>query len=232
MRTKLTILIACLVLVVASISLIRYFWHPVPVISRDRFIGVGEVLAQETAKLLQDHGRIVVVLDDQLKNPKNPVNGQWEAFQKELTRHPGITISDKKTVDADPNEIRAWCPADSFEDILTRNAKADAIVFFVGLADWSLLAARGRTPQAVSAKVIVGENFGTPSKNEYGGYFSSGVLAILIAGRIGPGGPDGAKPRSPREWFDRYYQIYTRENYESLPEAVNVATPPRPTGQP
>jgi len=27
-----------------------------------------------------------------------------------------------------------------------------------------------------------------------------------------------AKPKTPREWFDRYYQLYTPQNFDTLPE--------------
>ena len=53
-------------------------------------------------------------------------------------------------------------------------------------------------------------------KTHYEPYFKNGILTELI---IGWGGIPGqvAKPTKLREWFDKYFQIFTLQNYDSLP---------------
>jgi hypothetical protein len=54
-------------------------------------------------------------------------------------------------------------------------------------------------------------------KSHYAGYFSRGILSVLIAKKEGDSSAAStAKPTSSREWFNQSYQVYTPENYDLL----------------
>ena len=44
------------------------------------------------------------------------------------------------------------------------------------------------------------------------------LVAVIIGPRIGPPSEDTAQPKTPRQWFDRYYRVYTAQNIDILPD--------------
>ena len=220
MHRRTTIAILCLLLLSALLAL-WFRYRPTPVkIDRTPIIGVntgvGARLAEMALQAVPGQGRIVLVTDYDHTRGDHGRDYRWETFHAELKKQSGVTIAATEIVEFDPSEPEvSACPSAAFKAILERHADAGAIVFFIDLPDWSKVA--GLIPQPVGPKIIAVDNMGEPHKPRYGGYFTSGFLAVLIGARSAPAAAL-AQPKTPREWFDQHYQVYTPQNFETLPE--------------
>jgi len=183
-----------------------------------KMTGMGDVLAEETVKAVHGKGRIVVV------TPQDPAiagrwpDDRWETFQRELKKHTAINIIATEIVPADGADgPPPGCSRAAFQTLLERHAQADAIVFFMNLPDWERV--ETTIPQLAKLKIIVVDDHRRgPPKRNYAGYFVNGILAALIGERTANEDQPASQPKTPREWFDKFYQVYTPQNYESLPE--------------
>lgn len=98
-------------------------------------------------------------------------------------------------------------------DILDQHPQAAALVYFVNPPGWEEFQVHADQPRV--PKIIMVGNPDLPAKAYYGRFFEAGHLAALILPR--PASTIGQTPaKSPREYFDKYYQVYTWQNYESL----------------
>jgi hypothetical protein len=197
--------------------------------------GMGEVLAVETARAIHNQGRIVLVTDFyRAQVDKAGADYCLEAFQRGLKQYGNISIVATEVVRPEPGEA-PWisCPVTAFGDLLTRYSQTDAIIFLVNLPQWARVSEL--IPASLTAKIIAVDNAQSmqySAKVRYSGYFANGFLSILISRkRIDPG-QTGA-PQTPREWFDRQYQVYTPQNYEELmnepaPGPSGLQPPPNP----
>ena len=216
------ITVICIVSLLCALVFIWLNFHPsIPKVDRKPMVGtasgIGLVLAEETLKLIPANGRIVLVTDYDHSQARQRQDYRWEMFQDEIKKHSGITIAATEIVESDPNEpMVSGCPSAAFKAILERQASASAIVFFIDLPDWSKVA--GLIPQAVGPKIIAVDNLGEPNKPRYGGYFTSGVLSVLIGAHSAPAATTMVQPKTSREWFDKYHQVYTPQNFDTLAE--------------
>ncbi|MCG3147370.1 MAG: hypothetical protein PCFJNLEI_00809 [Verrucomicrobiae bacterium] len=219
MPRKITAIIASFVLVVALVFIWRTIRPSPPAIHQAPRIGAGEVLAEETVKAVRNQGRVVVVTVGEPTQKRAPADARLDAFRKELRKHSSISHSATEFVwpDARVNEALPGCSSGAFGELLQRHANATALVFLIGLPSWESVSAI--IPQGRSPKFIVMD---TPldalKKSHYRGYFASGLLSALIVPRRENSSDHVTNPKTPREWFHNEYQIFTRENYESLPE--------------
>ena len=218
MQRKLIISIASLILVIALWAIKRQLWSTLPQLNPVRIVSLGQVLAEETVQAVADHGHIVAVITAQYQQSSNPLREEFTSFQSELKKHRAVSLAAIEVVPEDLDEmvLGNGCSSAQLQAILLKHATADAIVFLIDLPEWSHLHARRITPPPGQAKMIVALNGTAPTKSAYGGYFANGFLTVLIGARSGPG--PVAPPKTPREWFDKYYQIYTPQNSDTLPE--------------
>jgi len=214
-----TVIIASLVIVAALASLWFRFHPSTPLVDHTAGDAIasraGTVLAEETVKAIDDHGRLVLVID---RDDPSVV-----AFLDELKKHGSISLITTEIALPDPQE-RRHCSSATFKRLLDQYAQADAIVFGNGLPEWSTVAAA--LPEH-SVKIIALDNDEAfHLRAHYSGYFAKGFLSALIAHRA------DAKPsdphRAPLEWFDQHYQVYTPENYDSLQNVDAPQTGHRP----
>ena len=218
MQRKLTVILASVVLLIALVSIVRWSRPLMPQISPAPFAAFGQVVADETLKVMAGHGRIVVVINDQQQRSDNPAHAELERFQTGIKKHDAVSLMATEVVPSDPTElvIGAGCSATQLQAILTKYAAADAIVFLIGLPEWGVLQARGIALQPGSAKIVVAVEGAIPTKGVYGGYFDRGVLSLLIGIRLGSAG--AVTSNISREWLRTHCQIYTPQNSDTLPE--------------
>ena len=176
---------------------------------------VGLALAEETIKAIQDHGSIVIVTADPPERLHVQSNSQWHAFESELQKHGAIHITAIEGVKFELESGQLFCPPAAFEELWERHATADALIFLIDLPEWAAVA--GAMAPSGKPKIIAVDNVGALTKVHYGGYFTSGILAALI-GKAGRPVQNG-QPKTSREWFEKYYQVYTPQNIDSLPDA-------------
>jgi len=217
-RNKLIGISAGILLLLALWAIKRQFWPTLPQINPARIMSLGQVLADATVQAVAGHGHIVAVINAQHQQSGNPLHEEFKSFQNELNKRAAVSLAAIEVVPVDPNEmvLGNGCSGAQLQALLLKYATADAIVFLIDLPEWGRLQARRITPQPGKARIIVALNGSAPTKREYAGYFANGVLSVLIGARPGPA--PMAKPKTPREWFDRYYQLYTPQNFDTLPE--------------
>src|SRR5262249_46124972 len=94
---------------------------------------VGQVMAEETARLVGHLGKIVVITVDNRTAPELKI--QIAAFQKHLKVLGGLTVKDRVVLDPGDNpkyRPGAGLSAKRFLKIVRKNSGVDAIVSFVG----------------------------------------------------------------------------------------------------
>src|SRR5207253_10596735 len=93
---------------------------------------VGEVLAQETARLIHTQGQVVVVTMDTSKEPE--LKAQLQVFQRTLKKLGPISIKELPVDTDDKPHYRTGAGLSSrrFLRIVKKSTSADAIVSFIG----------------------------------------------------------------------------------------------------
>ena len=215
---KVTVGIAGVLLLVALISIWSQMCATTPKMNHKLYYGIGQVVALETIAAVRDHGQIVAVIDGTFTMAGAAHADEWQEFQRELEKHPGVSLSATKSVEIDLNDTSTGCSSQDFKKLMEEYSDVDAIVFFISLPEWKWLQQHQLTPQRLPPNVIVVDEGMLPSQGHYTEYFASSYVSKLIATRRdAPPALPGA-PKTPREWFDKYYQIYTPQNFETLPE--------------
>jgi hypothetical protein len=166
---------------------------------------VGQVMAEETARLAGRLGKIVVVTVDNHTAPELKI--QIAAFKKHLKLLGGITIKD--IVVLDPGENLKYRPGAGlstkrFLKIVRKYSGADAIVSFVGapaLTDQDLA-------QTKTMPKFIAE---THSPEKLVDLLQKKILLSAIVPRYEFPAPGPRNPKTSRQWFDRYFQILSPE---------------------
>lgn len=166
---------------------------------------VGQVMAEETARLVGHTGKIAVVTVDHRTAPE--LKMQIDAFEKQLKLLGQITIKDMVVLDPGDNpkyRPGAGLSAKRFLKIVRKNPSVDAIVSFVGspeLTDQELA-------QMKTAPKFIAE---THSPEKLVKLLDKKILLSAIVPRYEFPAPGPRKPKTSREWFDRYFQILSPE---------------------
>lgn len=174
------------VVIVAVISIMRGCSGSETV--RDEpFHGLMAVLAEETSTLLGEQGRVVLIPED-----REALNA---GFRDAVSRHEGVELV---TAELPPSAIPGMMSLslDAVQQIVDTHPDADAFVSLRGFppASPDRLAIRGDTPPRWI--VVYSTRSPWPADDQ--------PFDLLIAPQPSKDRPEG-KPRSARDWFDRYY---------------------------
>lgn len=176
---------------------------------------VGDVLAEETVRLLPSNATILIVTMPAGEAPE--IKAQLEAFEKQLKSTSTITIKDKIVLDTSDNpkyRPGAGLSAKRLLKIARKNKGADAIVSFVGAPEL--------TDEEISELKAFPKFFAEAhSPEKLKKMFDKNILQMAIVPRFKFPAPEPQKPETSRQWFDHYFQVI--ETNTPLP-AVN-ATP-------
>lgn len=164
---------------------------------------IGQVMAEETARLLERKGKVVIVSMETANVPE--LKTQLQAFDKALHRVSGITVVER--YDLDPEDKPKYgtgtgLSAGRFLRIVKKSAKADVIVSFVGVPRLSdeEIGTLERMPKFVAE---------TKERDKLSKLFEKKILQVAVVPRFEFPAPVSEKPRTAREWFDKYFQIVT-----------------------
>jgi len=210
-RNKKATIIVCIVLIVSLVSLWFTVAPHTPKINRAPFIGLGEVLAEETAKAIGNSGTVVPVITTYHTTGNTPMTDEWKTFAKEIKRHSGMLLAEPVIVKLDDSWVVPSLSHTDFDKLVKEYVGVDVIVFFVGLPVWE--DKNPLTLPRVAPKIIAVHNIATPVKQ----YFTSTIATALITSRIVPDANAIGEPKTPHQWFNRYFQVFTAQNYQSLP---------------
>jgi hypothetical protein len=212
-RTK-SIIVACLAVAAAGASL--YFGSAggrSPKVNLGPYEVLGAVTAEETAKLLGDKGRVLVMARDfgSVKNPS--VEAELKAFQQTLRKRPGMSVVVEK-IQIPPMQMMATggsVPPEQLFKALQTHANLSGVVLFFGfpqLADPELEALK-KTGVKI---VVVSSNW-----PYYKRLLERQVIHLVIVPRPEPPPPDAPAPRTVRERFDQEFFIITAAGASRLP---------------
>lgn len=168
---------------------------------------VGQILAEETARVTGQPAKIVVVTVNAPNAPELKV--QLDAFQKALKHLGNITITDKVVLDAADNpkyRAGAGLSAKHLLKVIRKHANANAIVSFVGtpeLSDQDLA-------QLHTIPKLIAE---THSPEKLVNLLDKKILVSAVVPRFEFPAPGPHKPHTAREWFDRNFQIITPDSH-------------------
>ena len=139
-----------------------------------------------------------------------PEHSTWQAFQTALAQHPQIHIVETEIANTEPPTEYGLTRA-RLDKVLKAHPDLEAVVSFYGIAQWDPHAAF-ELPRP-DLKIIAVQSNPIPIKS----YFANGSLALAIVRReISTSSPVAI--RTPTDGFERSYQIYNPENYQSLPD--------------
>ena len=202
-------------LVITGSSLWIYFRHfAAPKVNVPLHQAVGHVMAEETAKLLNNQGRIVIIAIETAKDPELKV--QLEEFEMTLKQFSGIKVAKTYMLET---ENRPKYGAGSglsgrrFVRIVNKNTTADALVSFVGapeLKDDEIRELHARPKFIVESR--------SPEKLKK--LFEQQLVQVAIVSRFQFPAPVEGNPGTLRQWFDKRFQIVTAETIASLSGGV------------
>ena len=199
-RKQLVLAIGSLVVIIASSCwLASSFLRPK--FNTKLHQGIGEVMAEETAKLLNGKGKVVVIIQDPKAAPV--LQAQLKAFQRMIGRK-DILLADTVVVRAAQRKLGPGMglSVDQFLTVLEKHRQADAIVSFIG------------TPAPADPKIVaLGKIEGpkiiaeTRNRSNLKPLFRNQLLHAAIVPRFDFPAPGSKNPSTPREWFDLSYQV-------------------------
>ena len=198
-----TLVVAGLILIILAAAFWIAAYASRPAFNQKLHVGIGQVLAQETATLLSGKGRIVIVTFDPKKFPQ--LNTQVAAFTAALRKHGNFAIAETMLIAVKENRKAgpgAGLSDSDFVTILEKQSKLDAIVSFIGVPDPedAKIVALGKQ----NGPKVVAE---TKSRRKLKRLFRQQLLHTAIVPRFEFPAPGLNNPSTPREWFDLGYQV-------------------------
>ena len=183
-------------------------------------VGLGHVMAEETARALTNSGKIVIVTLDAHAFPDLGV--QLAEFKKTVARHPQLTIKEIYNLETDDKpkyRFGSGLSARRYVRLVNKNVSAEAIVSFVGAPELTDkdLAEMKKVPKLIAE---------CRSAEKLKRMFESRALHTAVVGRFEYPTPVKGTPRTPREWVEQRFQIVTSENTSSLPSGNDDLQPP------
>jgi len=172
---------------------------------------IGRVMAEETARVLNSTGRVVVIAMERHKAPE--LRAQLAEFEKSLKEISRIRIHETYNLDTGEQPKYAFgsgLSARRFTRIVNKSQHLDAVVSFVGVPN---LAANDATDVKRSTKFIAL----CRSAERLKSIFEAKLIQVAVVSRFQFPNPIQGQPRDARELFTQRFQIVTAANAGDLP---------------
>lgn len=174
---------------------------------------VGQVMAEETGRLLGGKGAVVVMAIDPSVAPELRV--QLDSFRQALKVF-GVGIRDTIWLEAKNKPRygagRGLGAGRLLEVIQSAGERVDAVVSFVGAPRFAEADFK-EWKKAPRPKFIAESGSATRLKP----LFDQGVLQAAVVRRFQFPAPRAGPPATAREWFEKRFQVVTLENAATLP---------------
>jgi hypothetical protein len=204
------IAIVCLLVAAGSGLSIYFTQFAAPDFKVPLHRAVGQTLAEETSRLLGHHGKIVLISIESAKAPE--LNVQLEQFEETLKRAGSVKIEKTYHLETEGKAkygTGSGLSGRRYVRIVNKNTDADAFVSFVGVPDL----ADTELNELKKKPKLVAE---TRSVEKLAKAFQQQIVQVAIASRFNFPAPVEGKPRSSRQWFDKYFEIVTLDNFKAL----------------
>lgn len=207
--------VVALAAVLAILAALGFLWvaefRGGPRVDRAPLETLGRMVADETARLLNQQGRVVIV-SEILEVARNPnIEAQVKGFKAGLAAHPGVTLKEARDLKRPPSDDPRFWPPNVAGQLAAAGAGADAAVLLVNLP-----------PQLTAADVAVLK--GARSKLVVVGTAAPGLKPLLQQGIVHlaivprhPPKPAPSGKETPRQWFERVYLVATPTALGELP---------------
>ena len=173
---------------------------------------VGEIMAEQTVKLVGPKARLVLITIPTGTEPE--LKTQLEAFRAMLKKLGNFEIKDHEldTKDQPKYGLGAGLSGRRFVRTVKNNPKADGIVSFVGAPKLSEseLAELAKMPKFIAE---------TKSPDHLPKLFEKQIIQVAIASRFIFPAPGPQSPKTPQEWFDKRYQIVLADSARGIQPA-------------
>jgi hypothetical protein len=178
------------------------FGHPKKV-DLGTYEALGAVTAEETARLLGDKGRVLVVARDTGVDKIPSVEAELQSFQRTLKQHKGVDPILER-FEATPMQMMATggsVPPDRLAQALAKHNDVHALVLFCGLpavpeSDMDDMRKRG-------IKIVVVSSF----RPDYPQLLDQRLIHLAIVPKPEGPPPDAPSPRNWRERFDQEFAV-------------------------
>ncbi len=206
-------LLATLAIVAVAASIYFSFGTRSQKINLSTYEILGTVTAEETAKLVGNQGRVLVMARDTGEDPIPSVVAELEAFGKTLKKHPGMSVVIEKVV-VPPMMMMATgggVPPDQFLKALDVHAPLAAVVLFFGfpqLSDSEL-----DTLKQHNVKTVVVASF----RPDFKRLLDQQAIHLAIVPRPDAPEPGTATSGSVRARFDQEFAIITPADPARVP---------------
>jgi len=173
---------------------------------------VGEVMAEQTAKLVGKKGRVVTISIDTKEWPE--LKTQMDAFRKTLKKLGDYELRDYPldTKDQPKYGLGSGLSGRRYVRTVKKNEKADIFVSFIGAPKLNKedMAELGTKPRFI-AESRSGDNLPALFENQ--------LINVAVVSRFQFPAPGREKPRTPQDWFTKRYQLLTAQEAGTLPGA-------------
>jgi len=170
---------------------------------------IGEVMAEQTAKLVGPKGSLVIITIPTSTEPE--LKTQLDAFRRTLKKLGNYEIKDHEldTKDQAKYGLGSGLSGRRFVRTVKNNPKTDAIVSFVGAPKLSdeEIAQLAKMPKFIAE---------TKSPDHLPKLFEKELIQVAVASRFVFPAPGPQKPKTPQEWFDRRYQIVAADSAKMI----------------
>jgi len=205
-------IIGAVLVIAASLVWIYYREFKAPKYNVALHQRVGEVMAEQTAKIVGSKGRLVVISIPTRGEPE--LQTQLTAFHRRLKK---LGEYDLKEYELDTKNqpkygVGAGLSGRRFVRTVLKNAKADAFVSFVG-------APKLTDEEAAELKKVPRFIAESRSPDHLPKLFEKKILQVAVVSRFSFPAPGPQKPKTPQEWFDKRFQIVGADSVGAISPA-------------
>jgi hypothetical protein len=174
---------------------------------------VGEVMAEETAKLLGHSGRLLVITLPAGAEPE--LQTQLNAFRGTLKKSGDFHIKEHELDIKDQPKygVGTGLSGRRFVRIVKNHPDIDVLVSFVGAPKLS----DDEIADLKKPLKFIAESRSTEHLPKL---FEKQLIQVAIVSRFIFPAPGPLKPKTPQEWFDKRYQIVSAAALKSMPPAA------------
>jgi hypothetical protein len=211
-----TIGTCALLLIIAGASASLFFTRPGGTlrINLNPYQALGAVAAEETSKLLNHQGQIVIVVNDPGDERDPVVEAQLEAFRRTLKKTGKLAVQAVERVKMDAltrMNTGGTMPPDQFLTLKAKHLRADALVLFIG---FPLLPPGNLNALKASQTKLVVISAALPGYREL---LRTGVIQLAIVPKQVSANEGTVEPKNLRDWFIQEFQIFTPATADGLP---------------
>jgi hypothetical protein len=208
------IVTACVLVIAASCIWIYFTQFKAAKFNVSLHQRIGEVLAEQTAKLVGGKGKVVTIAIETKEWPE--LRTQLYAFNTALAKLGKFEVRDYEldTKDKPKYTIGNGLSGRRYVRIVNKNTNASVFVSFVGAPHLK----KDDLEQLSFTPKLIAES---RSPEDVARMFEKKLLDVAIVSRFQFPSPSPKSPATPDEWFTKQYQIVTLKTASALPRPLS-----------